>query len=390
MRKKFKILCFFGTRPEAIKMAPVVARLQEEKRFQLLVAVSAQHRGMLDQVLKNFKIKSHIDLDLMRPRQTLTDITSRVIQRFEPVLQKHKPDLVLVHGDTTTTLGGTLASYYQQIPVGHVEAGLRTHDLCRPFPEEANRQLTDTLATLHFCPTTESKKNLDREGRNKNHIFVTGNTVIDALLQTVGNKRSFEDRHLKKLVIQLQREGKKIILMTAHRRENFGEPFERVLHAAATLARRFRDVHWIYPVHPNPNVFGPAHKVLQSYSNIHLMNPIEYTDLVQVMNASTLVVTDSGGLQEEAPTLGKPVLVLRDVTERPEAVKVGTVRLVGTNEGKIIGQVSRLLTDQAYYRKMANAVNPYGDGKAAKRIKEAIRWYFGLARKKPMPFGKNR
>jgi len=384
--KRKKILCFFGTRPEAIKMAPVVKRLQAEKNFQVLVGLSAQHRGMLDQVLKAFQIKSHIDLDIMRPRQSLSDITTRVIDRFGPVLDRHKPDLVLVHGDTTTTLAGTLASYYKQVPVGHVEAGLRTFDLSRPFPEEANRQVTDTLTTLYFCPTEESKSNLLRENRDKNHIFVTGNTVIDALFETVRNPRPFLNKRLGALIPKIQNRKSGIVLMTAHRRENFGKPFQGVLEAVLDLSRTFPGMDWIYPVHPNPHVLGPAHRMLGKQANIHLFEPIDYTDLVRVMHASTLVVTDSGGLQEEAPSLGKPVLVLRDVTERPEAVAAGTVLLVGTDKAKIIKEFSRLIIDRSHYRRIANAVNPYGDGKAAERIAQAIRWYFKMTAARPSSF----
>ncbi len=367
-------------------MAPVVKYLQKKKNFNVLVGVSAQHRGMLDQVLKAFDIKSHIDLNVMRAKQTLSDITVRVIDALGPILDRHKPDMVLVHGDTTTTLAGTLASYYKQIPVGHVEAGLRTNDLYRPFPEEANRQLTDTLTTLYFCPTNESERNLLKENRNRNNIFITGNTVIDALFDTVKTKRRFINKRVEKILADIKRKKRRLVLMTAHRRENFGKPFEQVLAAVLELSKKFPDVEWIYPVHPNPNVKQPAHRVLRGRPNLHLIEPIDYTDLVQVMDASTIVVTDSGGLQEEAPSLGKPVLVLRDVTERPEAVTAGTVLLVGPNKKKIVDQASRLLTDPRYYAKIANAVNPYGDGKASERIAGAIRWYFGMSKKKPIPF----
>ncbi len=384
--KRKTILCFFGTRPEAIKMAPVVKQLMRESCFRVVVAVSAQHRGMLDQVLAAFKIKSHVDLDLMKPGQSLSDITVRVLDRFGPVLDRIKPDMVLVHGDTTTTLAGTLACYYKQIPVGHVEAGLRTNDLYRPFPEEANRQLTDALAALYFCPTNESAKNLHLEHRNRDRIFVTGNTVIDALLDTVETRKVVKDERLNKLLARMRASRTRMVLMTAHRRENFGKPFENVLSAVKQLSAKFPDVEWIYPVHPNPNVHGPAHRVLGKLSNVHLFAPLDYTDLVQAMDASTIVVTDSGGLQEEAPSLGKPVLVLRDVTERPEAVHAGTVLLVGTDEKKIVRETTKLLTDRRYYGKIANAVNPYGDGKASKRTSDAIRWYFGFSKSKPAPF----
>lgn len=384
--KRKKILCFFGTRPEAIKMAPVVRHLQNDRAFQVIVTISAQHRGMLDQVLKAFRIRSHADLDIMKSKQTLSDITTRVIDRLGPVLDRVKPDMVLVHGDTTTTLAGTLASYYKQIPVGHVEAGLRTFDLLRPYPEEANRQVTDVLASLYFCPTEESRHNLLKENKPAHRIFVTGNTVIDALLDTAKVRRPFINKELGALVRRVEVTRGRMALMTAHRRENFGRPFGRVLEAVLELSRTFPDVQWIYPVHPNPHVQGPARRALGKRPNIHLFAPIDYTDLVQTMKASTLVVTDSGGLQEEAPSLGKPVLVLRDVTERPEAVRAGTVILVGTDKKKIISQFSRLLTDRAYYKRIANAVNPYGDGKASGRISQAIKWYFGLSKTKPAPF----
>lgn len=378
-----KILFFFGTRPEAIKMAPVVEALAKDKRFQVTLAVSAQHRQMLDQVLKLFRLKASIDLDLMRPGQNLFDLTTRVIKAFEPVLQRSRPDLVLVHGDTTTTFAGALAAYYQQVPVGHVEAGLRTNDIYRPFPEEVNRRLTDTISALHFAPTELSRKNLLRENISPKSIFVTGNTVIDALMETVKMRRPPESAGLRKCLPRLQ---KKIIFMTAHRRENFGAPFVRVLEAVRMLSKKFPNVDWVYPVHLNPNVHKPAHKYLSKLPNVHLIDPVSYADTVWLLKHCTLVVTDSGGLQEEAPAFGKPVLVLRDVTERPEAVKAGTVSLVGADRERIIKTVSRLLTDKKAYRKMSNAVNPYGDGRAAQRIHQAILWYFGIQRAKPAPF----
>jgi UDP-N-acetylglucosamine 2-epimerase (non-hydrolysing) len=386
MKSKQKtILCFFGTRPEAIKMAPVVAALKRRASFKVVIAVSAQHRGMLDQVLKLFRLSSDVDLDVMKPGQSLTDVTVRVIERMEPVLKRVRPDLVLVHGDTTTSLAGAIASFYQHIPVGHVEAGLRTFDLEQPFPEEANRQLTDTLSTLYFCPTSLSEKNLLRERRNRNHIFITGNTVIDALLGVAAKPHTFTDTKVARVLSRWD-SSTRSILMTAHRRENFGKPFDEIFKAVHALARRFERVQWVYPVHPNPNVESPARRILAGLANVHLCSPLDYADLVQVMKRSTLVVTDSGGLQEEAPSLGKPVLVLRDVTERPEAVKAGTVRLVGSDSKKIIQAVTRLLTQPAYHSKMANAVNPYGDGHASERIADAIAWYFGLARAKPRAF----
>jgi UDP-N-acetylglucosamine 2-epimerase (non-hydrolysing) len=382
--KKLKILCFFGTRPEAIKMAPVIQVLEKEKRFQVVVGVSAQHRGMLDQVLDLFHIRCQVDLNLMKEGQSLFDVTADVLRKFERVLDQIKPDLVLVHGDTTTTMAGSLASFYKKIPVGHVEAGLRTGDKYRPFPEEINRHVTDSVATLYFAPTNKSKKNLLDEQIDPHLVFVTGNTVIDALLETAEKPSRIKSAELQRALTRIGRQ--EIILMTAHRRENFGAPFVNICTAVRNLSRRFPSIHWIYPVHPNPNVIKPAHRYLSSRPNIHLVSPLDYADLVKVMKKSKLVVTDSGGIQEEAPSLGKPVLVLRDVTERPEAVQAGTVKIVGTNRSTIERAVSKLLTDRRAYRKMSNAVNPYGDGHAAERISQAIRWYFGLSRTRPSPF----
>ncbi len=384
--KKTKILFFFGTRPEAIKMAPVIKELEKEKRFQVVVAVSAQHRDMLDQVLKLFKISSSIDLNLMRKGQSLFDITTDVLLKFEKVLDQVRPDLVLVHGDTTTTMAGSLAAFYKKIPVGHVEAGLRTRNKYQPFPEEINRRVTDSLASLYFAPTEGAKNHLVAERLDPKAIFVTGNTVIDALLETARKNVAYHSKELERV---LKRVGKNpLILMTAHRRENFGDPFQSILAAVRSLSIEFPFHHWVYPVHPNPNVVGPARKVLGGLSNIHLISPVDYSEMVHLMKKAVLVVTDSGGLQEEAPSLGKPVLVLRDVTERPEAVRAGTVKLVGTHRAKIEREVSRLLTDSAAYKKMSNAVNPYGDGKASQRIRQAILWYCGLIKKKPVPFRK--
>lgn len=384
MRKKFKVLCFFGTRPEAIKMAPVVKRLSEDRSLSVATAVSAQHRDMLDQVLKDFGITVQYDLNLMRERQTLADITAGVLHKFSPVLERARPDLLLVHGDTTTTMAGTLAAFYHRIPVGHVEAGLRTHDLSRPFPEEMNRQVADRICSLYFAPTEASRRNLLREKTPSGKIFVTGNTVIDALLDTACKERPFRHPALKKVPVG------PLILMTAHRRENFGLPFKNVFEAVLELSHKFPRVHWVYPVHPNPNVKGPAEKALKGRPNIHLVPPLGYTDLVEILKRSRLVVTDSGGLQEEAPSLGKPVLVLREVTERPEAVQAGTVRLVGTHKAKIISSVTKLLTDIHTYTKMSQAVNPYGDGRAAERIRSAIRWSFGLSKSRPADFKPSR
>jgi UDP-N-acetylglucosamine 2-epimerase (non-hydrolysing) len=366
-------------------MAPVVAELKRRRGLRVVIAVSAQHRDMLDQVLSLFKLSSDVDLNVMKPGQSLTDVTVRVIERMEPVLKKVRPDLLLVHGDTTTSLAGTIAAYYQKIPVGHVEAGLRTFDLQQPFPEEANRKLTDTLAQLYFCPTDLSAENLKREGHKSKNIFITGNTVIDALLATAAAERPFSDKKIGRLV-QRWKPSDRAVLMTAHRRENFGQPFVHIFQAVRRLSARFPHVQWLYPVHPNPNVTGPAKKILGGLANVTLCAPLDYSDLVMVMKRVTLVLTDSGGLQEEAPSLGKPVLVLRDVTERPEAVKAGTVKLVGSAPVKIVANVSRLLTDRAFYSSMANAVNPYGDGRASVRIADSIEYYFGRRPNRPAPF----
>lgn len=384
--KRKKILCFFGTRPEAIKMAPVVKRLKEDPRFNVHLTVSAQHRQMLDQALKIFGLKSDSDLNVMQEDQSLFEVTSKVLCRFEPILDSFRPDLVLVHGDTTTTLAGTLASYYKKIPVGHVEAGLRSHDIYQPFPEEVNRRMTDTITALNFSPTATSRDNLRREGIDKDKIFVTGNTVIDALLETVKKEIPCQNASLKKTLSQLERKHEKIILMTAHRRENFGAPFRQVLNGVRDLARAVPDMHWIYPVHPNPNVIKPVRQFLSGFGNIHLIPPLGYSDFVNVLVRCWLVVTDSGGLQEEAPSLGKPVLVLRDVTERPEAVQTGTVRLIGPHRNQLKKHVKMLMENQATYKKMANSVNPYGDGRAASRIHQALRWYFGFSKTKPISF----
>jgi UDP-N-acetylglucosamine 2-epimerase (non-hydrolysing) len=385
---KKRVICFFGTRPEAIKMAPVVSALRAEKTLDVKVVVSAQHRQMLDQVLDVFGLKADGDLDIMKPGQTLVGVTTEVLNRFEKALEELKPDLVLVHGDTTTSFAGTLACYYKQVPVAHVEAGLRTRDLYRPFPEEANRRLTDALSALHFAPTPESKAHLLRENVSPASIFVTGNTVIDALLDAARRRRPLKDVAVAAILEGIRSRRGRLVLMTAHRRENFGAPFDSAFTAIRELsqARDLADVHWIYPVHPNPNVTAAVDRHLRNLPNVHLVAPLDYADLVAVLQAATLVVTDSGGLQEEAPSLGKPVLVLRDVTERPEAVRAGTVRLVGTDKATIVREARRLLKDPRHYRNMAEAVNPYGDGRAARRIAQAVAWYFNRKRARPAPF----
>lgn len=363
-----KVMTVFGTRPEAIKMAPVVLELQKHAdRIQTIVAVTAQHRQMLDQVLDLFQITPDYDLDIMSQGQTLYDITTKSLMGLKDVLAKEKPDLVLVHGDTTTTFAGALASYYQQVPVGHVEAGLRTGDIYSPFPEEMNRKLTGAIAAIHFAPTATAKANLLKENVNPSHIYVTGNTVIDALMTTVAGDYDFGD-DLKDVDFQNHR----VILLTTHRRENLGEPMRHIYKALRRIIEEIPDTEIVFPVHRNPLVRKVVEEELAGVDRIHLIDPMEYEPFANLMSLSSLVLTDSGGIQEEAPSLGKPVLVLRNTTERPEAVEAGTVRLIGTNKDVVYAETKRLLTDQAAYDAMSNAVNPYGDGKASQRIVQAI------------------
>lgn len=368
-----KILLVFGTRPEAIKMAPLVKALQLHVAFNVKVCVTAQHRYMLDQVLNLFDIQPDFDLNLMKPGQDLYDITSGVLLGLKALLANWRPDVVLVHGDTSTTFAAALAAFYQQIPVGHIEAGLRTGNLYSPWPEEANRKLTTALTHWHFAPTTTSRKNLLREGISSEKIHVTGNTVIDALLQA---KKMIEGS--TSMLRQFERDfkflnsSKKLVLVTGHRRENFGQGFEQICHALAQIANRHHDVQLIYPVHLNPQVQEPIRRLLSGIVNMHLIEPLDYLPFVYLMNRSTLILTDSGGIQEEAPSLGKPVLVMRETTERPEAVNAGTVRLVGTDPNKIAEQVDLLLNNQAAYQSMAFAHNPYGDGLACERILQVL------------------
>ena len=367
-----KILVVFGTRPEAIKMAPVVQALYDCPEIDAKVCVTAQHREMLDQVLALFEIEPDYDLNIMMPGQTLTDITTNILKGMESVLLDCKPDAVLVHGDTTTTLTTSLAAFYQQIPVGHVEAGLRTGNLLSPWPEEANRKLTGALAKWHFAPTEKSSANLLAESVVKEKIYVTGNTVIDALLK-VKEKLDTDQNLIKEFSDRFNflNEGK-MILVTGHRRESFGDGFERICQALAKTAQEFPNVQIIYPVHLNPNVREPVNRLLKNTPNIHLIEPLDYLPFVYLMNRADIILTDSGGIQEEAPSLGKPVLVMRETTERPEAVDAGTVKLVGTNIDDIVNSCATLLTDQDAYNKMSFAHNPYGDGKASKRITEAL------------------
>ena len=369
-----KVLTVFGTRPEAIKMAPLVHALAKDPHFEAKVCVTAQHREMLDQVLKLFSIAPECDLNIMQPGQGLTEITCRILEGLKPVLESFKPDVVLVHGDTTTTMAASLAAFYQRIPVGHVEAGLRTGDLSSPWPEEGNRTLTGHLATYHFAPTETSRQNLLRENIADNRITVTGNTVIDALFWV--RDRVLSDEALHNELTQrypFLANGKKMILVTGHRRESFGRGFEQICHALAEIAANNPDVQIVYPVHLNPNVSEPVKRILGHVENVILIEPQDYLPFVWLMNRAWLILTDSGGIQEEAPSLGKPVLVMREMTERPEAVSAGTVCLVGTDSQRIVNEVTRLLQDESAYQAMSRAHNPYGDGHACHRILSALK-----------------
>lgn len=378
-----KVMTVFGTRPEAIKMAPVVLELKKHQdEIETVVAVTAQHRQMLDQVLHLFKIKPDYDLDIMSQGQTLYDITSRAMNGLKEVLEKEKPDLVLVHGDTTTTFAGALASYYSQTAVGHVEAGLRTGDIYSPFPEEMNRKLTGAIASFHFAPTETAKANLLREGVNPEKIYVTGNTVIDALMKTVRPDYEFDDEKLR----QIDFEQHRVILLTTHRRENLGEPMRHIYKALRSVVQEMPDAEIVFPVHRNPLVRQVVNEELAVVDRIHLIEPLDYEPFANLMSRSYLVLTDSGGIQEEAPSLGKPVLVLRNTTERPEAVKAGTVSLIGTNVDVVYETTRRLLTDKKAYEAMSNAVNPYGDGRASERIVQAVRYVYNECSERPEEF----
>lgn len=370
---KIKVLTIFGTRPEAIKMAPLVKELEKREEIESKVCVTAQHREMLDQVLELFEITPEFDLNIMKTRQSLTGITNRILEGLEELFTKEKPDMILVHGDTTTTFASGLAAFYQQIRVGHVEAGLRTFDKYFPFPEEMNRKLTGALADLHFAPTKGSKKNLLREGINEDDIFITGNTVIDAMEHTVEKNYIFENDQLNKIDF----ENKKVIMITAHRRENWGEGIENICEALNKIVEENKDVELVYLVHLNPIVKDVVEAKLGGKDRVHLLPPLDTKETHNLMNKCFMVMTDSGGLQEEAPHLGKPVLVLRGVTERPEAVEAGTVKLVGTDIEKIVEEANKLINDNEYYSLMSKAVNPYGDGIASKRIVNAILKYYG-------------
>ena len=361
-----KVISIFGTRPEAVKMCPLVHRLGEHPQIESIVCLSGQHREMLDQVTGLFGIQAQYDLNIMKPDQTLTTVTTRVLEGFERVLKIEKPDLVLVHGDTSTSFAAALASFYQQVPVGHVEAGLRTYDRYSPFPEEMNRSLTGRIAQLHFAPTKENRENLRKENIVSN-VFVTGNTVIDAFKTTVKPHYQFKNERLKKLSA-----AQKIILITAHRRENLGQPLEHICGAVKQLAEKYPDINFIYPVHLNPQVQKTARKILESLVNVYLIPPLDVEDMHNLIARSCLVMTDSGGLQEEAPACGVPVLVLRTETERPEAGEAGTVRVVGVEQEDIVNAAAALIENPDEYEKMAKAVNPYGDGHACERIVEQI------------------
>ncbi|WP_418626566.1 non-hydrolyzing UDP-N-acetylglucosamine 2-epimerase [Anaerosinus sp.] len=378
-----KVMTVFGTRPEAIKMAPVVLELTKyPDLIQPIVAVTAQHREMLDQVLHLFDIKPDYDLDIMAQGQTLFDITCKAMQGLNRVLSESKPDIVLVHGDTTTTFAGALAAFYHQTEIGHVEAGLRTHNKYSPYPEEMNRKLTGSLTDMHFAPTATASNNLRQENIKEEAIFVTGNTVIDALLATVNEKFEFSNEVLRKIDYK----NRKVVLVTTHRRENLGEPMRHVYQALRDLVNEFEDIEIVFPVHKNPKVREVVESELGGLARVNLIDPLDYEPFANLLARSYLVLTDSGGIQEEAPALGKPVLVLRDTTERPEAIDAGTVKLIGTDKMKIYNEAKLLLSNKKEYERMANACNPYGDGQAARRIVEVILWKHGLRSEKPESF----
>ncbi len=365
---KIKVMTIFGTRPEAIKMAPLIKELNKSDKIKTIICITAQHREMLDQVMDIFDIRADYDLDIMQERQTLVSITINALDGLDKVIKETKPDLVLVHGDTSTSFIGSLAAFYNQVPIGHVEAGLRTFDKYFPYPEEINRRLTGVMADLHFSPTITNKNNLLKEGVKEDTIYITGNTVIDALQTTVQEGYKFKTNLLQKI----DYENKRVILVTAHRRENLGQALENICKALKEIIERYKDTEIIYPVHLNPIVQETASKILGNIERVHLIAPVDVQELHNIMNKSYMILTDSGGLQEEAPSLGKPVLVLRNETERPEAVEAGTVKVIGTNKDTIIKAASELLDNKKEYNKMAQAVNPYGDGKASERIVAAI------------------
>ena len=379
--QKIRVMNVFGTRPEAIKMAPLVNELKKHEEFETMVCVTAQHRQMLDQVLKIFKIVPDYDLNIMQERQTLAGITTKALNGLCEVFNDAKPDIVLVHGDTTTTFVGSLAAFYSKVKVGHVEAGLRTYDKYSPFPEEMNRKLTGAMADIHFAPTISNKQNLLKEGIDEGSIYITGNTVIDALKTTVSSNYEFANETLAGLDY-----SKKVILVTAHRRENLGQPLHNICTALLKIVEENPDVELVYPVHLNPAVKEVAEGILGQHNRVHLIEPLNVQELHNLMDRCYMVMTDSGGLQEEAPALGKPVLVLRHETERPEAVEAGTVRMAGVETDKIVEMANELIRNPEEYDKMNKAVNPYGDGKASQRIAEAIKYYFGVADVPPTEF----
>lgn len=376
---KLKVMTVFGTRPEAIKMAPLVLELQKRDEIESIVCLTAQHRQMLDMVMDMFGISADYDLNIMKERQTLAGITTRALSGLDDVMREAKPDVVLVHGDTTTTLAGSMAAFYNQIKVGHVEAGLRTYDKYSPFPEEMNRRITGAIADFHFSPTISNKRNLLKETVDESKIYITGNTVIDAINYTVKEDYKFKDEKLA----NIDYKNRRVILVTAHRRENLGKPLENICGAIKRLADEFKDTEIIYPVHLNPAVRETAFKILGDTDNIHLIEPLDVDELHNLMSRCFMVMTDSGGLQEEAPALGKPVLVLRQETERPEAIAAGTAKLAGTNGETVYKLAKELLTNETEYSKMAHAVNPYGDGRASERIADALLYEFKYITKRP-------
>ena len=363
--EQIKVISIFGTRPEAIKMAPLVKELEKRKEIESIVVVTAQHRQMLDSVLETFNIKPDYDLNIMKQGQTLGDITTRALTGLEEVIKKEKPDIVLVHGDTTTTFAGALAAFYNSVSIGHVEAGLRTYDKYSPYPEEMNRQMVDCMSDMYFAPTLMSKENLLKEGKDESKIYVTGNTAIDAMATTV-------DENYTNLELEWIKPNEKMILLTAHRRENLGKPMRNIFKAVKKITDEFNDVKVIYPIHLNPKVREIANEVFKGDDKVHLIEPLEVFDFHNFQNKSYIILTDSGGIQEEAPSLGKPVLVLRDTTERPEGIKAGTLKLVGTDEETIYNETKKLLIDKKEYEKMSKASNPYGDGHASEKIVDAI------------------
>lgn len=380
--KTIKVMSIFGTRPEAVKMAPLIKELEKRENIENIICVTAQHRQMLDQVLDLFNLNPDIDLNIMRERQTLTGITVRALEGLEKAMKEKNPDIVLVHGDTTTTFASSLAAFYNQIKIGHVEAGLRTYNKYEPFPEEINRKLTGAMADLHFSPTKLAKNNLLKENISEDSIFITGNTAIDTLSTTLESNYKFTIDELN----NIDYKNKRVIIMTAHRRENLGEPLENICRAALRIVEENSDVELVYAVHKNPAVRDVAYKILSQNNRIHLTEPLDIKDMHNLMNLSYFVMTDSGGLQEEVPSMNKPVIVLRNVTERPEGVEAGTLKLAGVNEDEIYAIAKQLLDDTKEYNKMATAINPFGDGNASQRITDAILYYFGINKNRPCDF----